>query len=43
MEGISVCEISIKAGLSFSEESSTDNSISELILSNNLYNLYFFV
>ena len=43
MKGISVCEISTETGSSFSEELSTDDSISELILSNSLlYNLYFF-
>ena len=43
MKRISMCEISTETGSSFSEESSTDDSISELILSNNLlYNLYFF-
>ena len=43
MKGISMCEISTETGSSFLEESSTDDSISELILSNNLlYNLYFF-
>ena len=43
MKGISMCEISTETDSSFLEESSTDDSISELILSNNLlYNLYFF-
>ena len=38
-----MCEISTETDSSFLEESSTDDSISELILSNNLlYNLYFF-
>jgi len=44
MGGIEICGINIGAGSSFLEESDTGNSISRLILSNNLlYNLYSFV
>ena len=39
-----MCEISTRAGLSFSEESDTNNSVSEPILSKKLlYNSYSFV
>jgi len=38
-----MCRMGTGAGLSFPERLGTDNSISELILFNNLlYNLYFF-
>ncbi len=44
MEGICVYRIGTRASLSFPEGLDTDNSISGLILSNNLlYNLYSFV
>jgi len=44
MGEMSVCGIGTGAGLSFSKELDTDDSVSGLILSNNLsYNLYSFV
>jgi len=44
MGGLDVCEVDTGAGLSFLEESGTNNFVSELILSNNLsYNLCSFV
>jgi len=40
IEGMGVCGMGTEAGLSFSEESDVNNSISELVLPNNLsYNL----
>ena len=44
MEEIDMCRIGTGKGLSFPKELSTDDSVSGLILSNNLsYNLYSFV
>jgi len=44
MEEINMCRMGTGAGLSFPKELSTDNSVSRVILSNNLsYNLYSFV
>ena len=41
--GIGVCGMSTRAGSSFSEELDTNDSVSGLVLSNNLlYNLYSF-
>ena len=43
MGEMDMCGMGTGAGLSFPERLGTDNSISELILFNNLlYNLYFF-
>jgi len=43
MGGMDVCRIGTRAGLSFPEELGTDNSVSKLILSNDLlYNLHSF-
>jgi len=43
MGEMGMCGMGTEAGLSFPERLDTDNSISELILFNNLsYNLYFF-
>ena len=44
MGGMDVCGMDTGAGLSFPERSDTNNSVSKLVLSNNLsYNLYSFV
>ena len=43
MGGMDVCRMGTRAGPSFPEELGTDNSVSKLVLSNNLlYNLYSF-